>query len=296
MHVLITGANGFLGHYLCRQLLGKKYRVTATGRGPNRLPFSGQTGFSYIPLDFTDPAETTAVMLRTNPDAIVHAGAMSRPDDCELERERAWQVNVAGTENLLQAAGGQNIYFLFVSTDFVFDGIRGMYSEEDDPGPVNYYGQTKREAELRVQQYPGPWSVVRTVLVYGPPLTGRPNILSIVREKLEKGEAYSVVDDQVRTPTYVEDLARGIVSLLEKRATGIYHLSGKDRMTPYEMAVATGNWLGLDSSLIRRVTASDFSQPARRPPLTGFCIDKARRELGYDPVSFAEGLRRTFSS
>ena len=116
-----------------------------------------------------------------------------------------------------------------------------------------------------------------------------------MKEKLEKGVEYSVVDDQVRTPTYVEDLAKGIVSIIEKKATGIFHLSGKDVMTPYQMAIKTAGHLGFNSSLIKRVTASSFTQPAKRPAKTGFIIDKARKELGYEPLSFEEGLKKTFS-
>ena len=112
---------------------------------------------------------------------------------------------------------------------------------------------------------------------------------------MEKGEEYSVFDDQVRTPTYVEDLAKGIVSIIEKKATGVFHLSGKNILTPYQMAIKTAEHLRLDSSVIKKVTAASFSQPAKRPLKTGFIIDKARNELGYEPISFEEGLRKTLS-
>ena len=170
-----------------------------------------------------------------------------------------------------------------------------MYKEDDDTGPVNYYGKTKLEAEELVKDYEHSWAIVRTVMVYGRPILSRANILSIVKEKLEKGEAYKVVDDQVRTPTYVEDLADGIIQIIEKKARGVYHLSGKDVMTPYEMACKTADYLGLDRSLIKRVTAADFSQAAKRPAKTGFNISKARTELGFEPVSFEQGLEKMFS-
>jgi len=124
---------------------------------------------------------------------------------------------------------------------------------------------------------------------------GRGYLLSITKDKLEKGEQYNVVDDQFRTPTYVEDLVTGIVSVINKRATGIFHLSGVDILTPYQMASKTANYLGLDASLLKRVTAEDFKEPALRPPKTGFNIEKAKRELGYNPIGFAEGLAMTFS-
>jgi len=159
---------------------------------------------------------------------------------------------------------------------------------------VNFYGKTKLEAEEAVKEYPYDWSIVRTVLVYGKPQTGRSNILTIVKDKLEKGETYNVVDDQVRTPTYVEDLADGIVTVIEKRAKGIFHVSGPEVMTPYQMAIKTANFLGLNSSLINKVTEANFKQPAKRPAITGFNIEKAIKELNYHPHSFEEGLKKTF--
>ena len=98
----------------------------------------------------------------------------------------------------------------------------------------------------------------------------------------------------MRTPTYVGDLADGIIVVIEKKAKGVYHLSGEDILTPWQMAVKAAEYLGLDSSLINKVTAANFSQPAKRPPKTGFVIDKAKKELGYQPLSFEEGLKKTF--
>jgi len=294
MKVLITGANGFLGYYLTEQLLVSNYTVLATGRGACRLPFSSHQKFQYAGMDFTLPETVWHVLEKYKPAVVVHAGAMSKPDDCELQQALAYTLNVKGTKYMLQAAEKQQCFFIFVSTDFIFDGKRGMYSEDDDPGPVNYYGVTKLLAEQEVRQYPHDRAIVRTVLLYGKPVTGRGNILSITKNKLEKTEEYRVVDDQLRTPTYVKDLAKGIISVIEKRATGIFHLSGPDVLTPYQMACKTAQYLGLDDSLIKRVTAQSFKEPARRPLKTGFIIDKAKKELGYDPIPFELGLKITF--
>ncbi len=294
MRILITGANGFLGHYLVPALLEKGYNVLATGKGECRLQMPAHPGFRYGNLDFTDAGAVANVMEDFRPDLVLHAGAMSKPDECELQPEAALLVNTTATGYLLTEAARHKAFFLFISTDFVFDGERGMYREEDSPAPVNYYGETKRLAEKLVMQYPYGWSVVRTVLVYGQPLAGRSNILSIVKEKLESGETYKVVDDQWRTPTFVGDLANGILLIAEKLAAGIWHLSGKELLTPYEMACKTADYLQLDKTRLMRVTADTFTQPARRPPRTGFVINKAAAELGYNPVSFEEGLKRTF--
>jgi dTDP-4-dehydrorhamnose reductase len=295
MKILITGANGFLGHYLVEQLLAKGHDVIATGRGECRLPFAGRKEFTYASMDFTNPYDVHDVFEKYIPQAIVHAGAQTKPDESELNQWQTYLTNVEGTVNLLVNAAGHQSFFLFVSTDFIFDGEKGMYTEEDEARPVNYYGRTKLEAEELVKDYEHGWAIVRTVLVYGKPLSGRSNILTIVKDKLEKGEIYNVVDDQVRTPTYVGDLAAGIVAILEKQVGGIYHLSGKDILTPYQMAIKTANYLGFDSSLINRVNASNFTQPAKRPAKTGFEIGKAKKEIGYDPISFDDGLVKTFS-
>ena len=204
------------------------------------------------------------------------------------------QVNVTGTVNLLRQAAKLQSFFIFLSTDFIFDGVQDVYTEESSAGPVNYYGQTKFLAEEEVKKYPWDWSIVRTVLVYGCCIKGRHNIVSMVAEAVQAGRTISIVDDQVRTPTYVEDLAEGIVKIMDKKATGIFHLSGEEVLTPYQMACAVAKYLQVDKNLVRRVTAESFQQPARRPARTIFDLSKAKRELGYQPISFREGLKRTF--
>ncbi|MBK7679771.1 MAG: SDR family oxidoreductase [Chitinophagaceae bacterium] len=296
MKILLTGANGFLGQYLSAQLLEKGYHVMATGKGESRLGIKGRDRFHYKSMDFTNPFDIHDVFTEYKPDIVVHAGAMTKVDECETEQWQAYLTNVEGTITMLLNAEEQKSFFLFVSTDFVFDGETGTYTEADIPNPVNFYGKTKAEAEDAVKEYDYEWAIVRTSLVYGQPIGGRSNLLTVVQQKLNNGEKYKVVNDLVRTPTYVEDLAAGIVSIIEKKATGIYHLSGMDILTPYEVACKTADYLGLDKSLLQKVTAENFSQPARRPLKTNLIIEKARKELGFNPLSFEDGLKSTFPS
>ena len=294
MTILITGANGFLGHYLVQQLLLLKYKIIATGRGESRL-LQSHENLIYTSMDFTDPFAVHDVFEKFQPDIVVHAGAIGNVDECEKHQWRAYTTNVEGTLTLLSNAEECRSHFIFVSTDFVFDGETGPYDESSITNPVNFYGKTKLEAEDAVKEYHFAWAIVRTVLIYGNNLSGRDNILTAVKKKLSAGETYSAVNDITRTPTYVEDLAKGIAAIVERKKTGIYHLAGKDELTPYQIVVAAAEYLQLDSSLIKKVAAADLQAAAKRPRQTVFTLDKARRELDYDPISFEEGLQKTFT-
>jgi dTDP-4-dehydrorhamnose reductase len=291
MKVLITGANGLLGQHLTRLLLDKNYQVVATSRGESRLPFQPSGNYTYREMDITNGIETFAVMDLEKPDVVVHAAAMTQVDDCELRPQHCERINVQGTSQILTDAETYSSHFIYISTDFVFDGEAGNYSEEDDTKPISLYGFTKLQAESMVQTSTIPFAIVRTCLVYGNLLKGtRSNIVSWVKESLEQGKTIQVVSDQLRTPTYVEDLAKGILLIIEQKATGIYHISGKDWLTPYDIALKTAAKFQLDAGKIVKVDAATFKQPGRRPLKTGFVIDKARNELGYEPMSFDEGL------
>ncbi|NII26706.1 SDR family oxidoreductase [Pseudoflavitalea sp. X16] len=296
MKILITGANGLLGQHLTRLLLQQGYTVIATGKGDARIRMD-EWGDRYIyhPLDITDAVDVQRVMSAVQPAVVVHAAAMTQVDECELHSEQCERTNVIGTSQVLVDAEVYSQHFIYVSTDFVFDGEQGNYREEDELKPVSYYGFTKMQAEAITETSTIPWAIVRTCLVYGNTLQGtRNNIITWVKGSLEQGKAIKVVADQWRTPTYVEDLAKGIALIIEKKATGIYHISGKDLLTPYDIAIQTADLFGLDKSRIEKVDAATFTQPGRRPPKTGFVIEKARKELGYEPLSFAEGLRKMF--
>ena len=293
MKIAITGTNGFLGQHLARLLLKAGHQIVAIAKGNDRTFCSESPHYKYYEVDITNRVELLAVVEKERPDSFVHAAAMTQPDECELNQETCEKVNVQGTLHSIFVAEQYCRHFIFVSTDFVFDGEKGNYSEEDSIKPISFYGQSKSAGERLVGESKMPWAIIRTCLVYGNALTAaRNNIISWVKQSLEQNKPIKVVSDQVRTPTYVEDLAKGILLIIEKKAEGIYHISGKDVLTPFEMAIRTADYFGLDKQLIEKVDASVFTQPAKRPPKTGFDISKARKDLGYEPVEFKEGLRK----
>ncbi|MES2890858.1 MAG: SDR family oxidoreductase [Bacteroidota bacterium] len=295
MKILITGANGFLGQHLIKRLLDETtHLIIATGKGEQRTPFQS-TSLEYVSLDLCDGVAVHHLMDMLRPDLVVHCAAMTQADECEVNEIDCWNINVTATRFLLDAAKKTGARFILLSTDFVFDGAAGPYRESDTANPVSYYGSSKVAAEKSVMESGLDAAVVRTCLVYGDVVTGtRNNIVTWVKNNLQDGKSIKVVSDQLRTPTYVEDLSAGIQLLIDKKASGVYHISGEELLSPYDMAIATADHLGLDKSLIEKVDASTFSQPAKRPARTGFVIDKAKSELAFKPLSFKEGLAKMF--
>jgi dTDP-4-dehydrorhamnose reductase len=288
--ILITGSNGLLGQKLVFLLSQQAdIQLIATSRGANRMDF--MDGYQYQEMDITNAEQVAEVIEKVLPDAIIHTAAMTNVDQCEGEKDLCWAMNVKAVEYLVEACEKHQIFLCHLSTDFVFDGQSGPYSEEDLPSPVSFYGWSKYAAEEVVKRAKCPWSIVRTVLVYG--ITNdmsRSNIILWVKNSLEQHKPIKVVTDQFRTPTLAEDLAMGCYLVVNKKAEGIFHISGKDFLTPYEMAIKTADFFGLDKSLISQVDTKNFTQPAKRPARTGFVLDKAIEVLGYNPVSFKEGI------
>jgi dTDP-4-dehydrorhamnose reductase len=288
MKILVTGSNGLLGQKLIEKL-SKKMDVLATARGENRLPF--KENYSYASLDITDKNNVDEVFNSFKPDVVIHGAAMTNVDQCEIEKEECWKLNVLATEYLLEAAKKHNSFFLHVSTDFIFDGKEGPYDEDGTPNPVSFYGWSKYAAEKLVMHSEVKWAIARTVLVYGIAHDmSRSNIILWVKNSLENGKSINVVNDQWRTPTLAEDLADGCILIAEQKAEGVFNISGRDLLNPYEMATMTADYFSLDKTLIKEVDGSQFKQTAKRPAKTGFILDKAIHKLGYKPKSFKEGI------
>lgn len=291
MKILITGANGLLGQKLVKLLTQEKgISLVATARGKSRLAQE----FSHViyeSLDITDRDAVKEIITRHQPDAIINTAAMTNVDQCESEKEACIALNVKAVEYLNEAALANNSFFLHLSTDFIFSGKDGPYDEEAAPGPVNFYGESKLQGEQVLFNSKAEWAIARTVLVYGiVPDMSRSNIILWVKGNLENKKNIQVVDDQWRTPTLAEDLAMGCYLIVKNRAKGIFNISGSDMLTPYEMAIKTADYFKLDKSYITRTDSTKFTQPAKRPPKTGFVIDKATEKLGYKPHTFDEGI------
>ena len=289
MKILVTGSNGFVGSYVVAQLLKDGHEVFASSRTGDLSSFSNSNiNYRFVQVDLTDPFALHDVFEFVQPDVVVHCGAMSKPDDCEKHQAAAFDVNVFSTVQLLLNAEAYQSHF-------VFGGNKGLYKEEDELAPLSYYAKTKRDAEEAVMEYVYRWTIVRTCFVYGKPLYGRNDFVSMIAEKLRNHEPFNVVNDQERTPTYAPDLASGISEIIKRSATGIYHLAGEGVYTPYQIAMATAQELGITDHQLKPVTRNEFKELAERPLKSGLSIEKAIKDLDYHPVSFEEGLTKTLA-
>jgi len=288
--VLITGSNGLLGQKLTDlYLTNPNIKLIATALGENRHPI--KTGYIYQSLDITNRKEVNDVISQWKPDTIINTAAMTNVDVCETDKTGCDRLNVDAIISLVQAANNVNAQLIHISTDFIFDGTSGPYGEEDLAKPLSYYGQSKLKSENIVIEHATKWTILRTVLVYGLVHDmSRSNIVLWAKDALEKKKDIQVVDDQYRTPTLAEDLAMGCFLAEQKEAQGIFNISGKDLMNIYELVERVANRYGLRMDNVTKVKSNTLNQPAKRPPFTGFKLDKAMTHLDYKPHSFEEGM------
>ena len=289
--ILITGANGLVGQALVTHLSRfPDYDVLATGRdAAPRFP-GGSCG--YVPLDVTRPEEVRRIFMDFTPSVVVNCAAMTQADLCETQRSACWEVNVEAVDHLARLCDQHGSRLVQLSTDFVFDGADGPYREHQRPNPVNFYGKSKLAAENVVRgMATESWAIARTVLVFGhAPNLSRSNLVLWVLDRLSRNETIRVVDDQWRTPTYAPDLAAGLERLIRFGKHGIFHLSGREFLSVYDMACLVAETFDLDGSLIEPTDRDAFQENAERPLRTGFVILKAETELGYRPRSLREAL------
>ena len=277
MRILITGSNGLLGQKLLHTLSTESFDLIGVDLGPES--FVKDVDHLYVPLDLTSLKTNDKTIRRLNPQIIVHTAAMTTVDLCEQEKEKCWRINVTATDKVVTIANKIDAKIILISSDYVFDGEKGPYKEDDIPNPINYYGRSKLAAENLVRGTAKRWAIVRTIVLYGVGINVRSSFVTWLLDKLRNNKLVHIVNDQWGNTTLVDDLARGIERILLLEKTGIYHIGGRDFMTRYEFAQAVAELFDLDTRLINPVNTSDLRQPAKRPLKSGLDIEKAERDL-----------------
>lgn len=290
--VVVTGSNGLLGQSLVNLLLGEKdnYQVIGFSRGSNR---SGRNDFEYVSIDVTDEDALQQKLYEFKPHVIVNTAAMTNVDACEEDKESCGKLNVDVVQYLKNYSKKNNTHLIHISTDFIFDGENGPYKETDKPNPLSYYGWSKLESEEILTKSTINYTILRTILVYGKVFDmSRSNIVLWVKKSLEEGKEITIVDDQFRMPTYVEDLALVCKLSIDKKAFGVFNISSNKLLSIYEIAQQIAEVFELDKSLIKPISTEVLNQTAPRPPKTGFDLTKTNKELGFYPKTFREDLQR----
>jgi dTDP-4-dehydrorhamnose reductase len=290
MKLVITGSNGLLGQKIVNQCISRGIDFMATSKGANRN--NNCPDNRYQSLDICDRNAVFECLNSIMPTHVIHTAAMTNVDQCELNPTDCNEINVIATHNLWSVSTDLGIHFQLLSTDFVFDGIKGNYSENDVPNPLSIYAQSKVDAEnILLKSSSTNWSIVRTIIVYGQgDNLSRNNIICWAKESLSKGQVMKIIDDQFRAPTWADDLAWACIRICERDKKGIYHISGPETMSVFEIVERVAKYYELETHLIERTDSSTLSQPAKRPPRTGFNLSKAKQELDYNPKTLEETL------
>ena len=288
--VLITGSNGLLGQKLVDRFLSDgQFEIIATSFRENIA--LNQVGYQFELLDITNPIEVDYIFSRYEPDMVIHTAALTQVSICEMNKVEAWNTNVEATQTLARECNKLGSHLILLSSDFVFDGQKGPYRETDTTGPINYYGETKLEAEKIAEKITQNLAVVRTCLVYGTNFKmTRSNFMLWIKYNLENGKKVKINNDQWRTPTLAEDLAKACVSIARNRERGTYHISGPENLRVVDFAYAIADFYKLDRECIAEVSSAELGEIGHRPLKTGLIIDKACSELAYSPHNLTEGL------
>jgi len=287
MHLLVTGASGYLGGYLLQELATRSHTVSAwSGTRAGVVQ-----GHPVVPVDLMDRDRVIAAFGATRPDGVIHAAGMANVAECYRQPERAQQVNVGGTALLAELAAGAKARLVFVSTDLVFDGAKSNYREEDAPAPVSVYGRTKRDAEQAVLAWPGN-AVARISWLFGPTLTGRESFFDQQVAALRQGRPLSLFTDEWRTPLSIAVAAQALVELGVSDFTGLLHIGGPERLSRWEMGLRLAAFLGVDPTCLCPCERASVAGGEPRPRDVALDATRWRRLFPHLPwPNWEEALR-----
>jgi len=285
MKLLVIGGSGLLGSKIMR----------AASRGFHTIgtyyshPFE-MKNCEIVRLDITNKDQTLELIKRLGPDCVILTSAQTNVDRCETHPEEAWRINVEGAKNVSEACK-KDVKLIYVSTDYVFDGEKGFYTEEDVPNPISVYGKTKLAGEKTVQNICNDYAIARASVLYGwNTITSKLNFITWVLDKLKKGEEVGLFTDQYTSPTLADNAAQALLAILKKDKRGLYHTSGKDCISRFEIGKRIAKIFELNEELVKPITSDKIDLPAKRPLKCCLDVSKAEKELDIKLITVDEGL------
>ncbi|MDB9526577.1 SDR family oxidoreductase [Oscillatoria sp. CS-180] len=283
--LLITGASGFLGGHACQQL-GNDWQIWGTY---HTQPITLTNGTAQ-PLDLTDKASIRTCWETVKPEAVLHLAAISKADQCQRQPDISHQVNVDGAVELAKRCAADGIPFVFASTDLIFEGTQPPYLEDDQPTPVNIYGQQKAAAEVEIATLYPDAAICRLPLLFGAAAPTANCFLQDLLAQVAAGETLNLFTDEVRTPVDAADAVRGLNLVLQEGITGLLHLGGRQRLSRYEFGLMMAQAFGFPETVIKPCLQSSVQLSAPRPKDVSLNSEQAF-SLGYAPQAVEEALR-----
>jgi len=282
--LLVTGASGLLGSKIVK-IAREDYEV---------IPLYGSKPLNSnaLKLDITEREQVFSLFKKVKLGTVIHTASETNVDKCEIQKDHALRVNVEGTRNVASACSKLGAKLIYISTDYVFDGEKGNYNEQDKPNPINYYGVTKLEGEKQVTQNCQKYFILRTSVLYGwhP---WKQNFATWVINQLKQDKEITVVEDHYNTPTLADTLAEITLEAIQKNLQGLYHASGSERISRYAFAKQIAKTFNLDPNLIKPIKMSQLTAwIAKRPKDSSLNTDKIQKQLKTKPLNITEGLNR----
>lgn len=283
--ILIIGSNGMLGQRIA-EFYNKSDKVELMCVSAEENSFIPKV--QYKKLDISQKDQVKQIILNFFPDVIINTAAFTNVDKSETEREIAWKINVGGVENIALYSWTIDAHLIHFSTDYIFDGKNGPYTEDDKPNPIGYYGRTKLASENSIRVSGTRYTIVRSNVLYGPSKYGRPDFVKWVINSLQNGEKIRIVTDQIGNPTYIDDLVDAVNKIIEFKKEGVYNIGGREMISRFDFTLRIAKYFSLDEKLIVPILTKELNQPAARPLKSGLFTIKAETEIGFKPHTIEE--------
>lgn len=281
--ILVTGSSGLVGRQITKDLVEKNFDVYSCYN--LEKPESG----IITHLELSKNEKIIEILHTIKPDVVIHLAAITDVELCEKQKELAVLINTKSTEILAQESKKQNSFFVYISTDYVFDGKKGMKNEKDKPNPLNFYGKSKFEGEIVINNLSLPHAIVRTSTPFGIHPKKKSFPLWII-ENLESQKEIPVLIDQYTSPTHIQNLSEMIIEVATKEIPGLIHLAGATRISRYEFAKIIANKLNLNEDLLKSSKMDEMQWIAQRPMDSSLDISKATAILDNKPQKIEHSL------
>ena len=288
--IIIFGATGKTGEAVTRFFLNETDNNELILVSANTHKLVPSLRCKKINIDYSDLKEIKKLIIESKPDCVINAAAMTNVDACEDEKKDAMLLNAQLPETLAKASKIVGAHLIHFSTDYIFDGESGPYTEEAIANPISYYGKSKLAGENAILKEMTDYTIIRTNVVYGISNYGKSDFISWLIAKLERKDQLNIITGQYCNPTFVDDLAWTCIKAFEEKRFGVYNISGSTYLNRYELALEVARIFDYDEKLISPIDPKEFKQKAERPEKGGLITLKAESELVFKPSSLKSGL------